>query len=444
MAGAATGVGGRLGRFAVMSALSRTLHTLLTNDYNRGVSKEGVLLPFVAFPELGHAEHFWHADEAYASRAAIAAANGPYRSTITPPIVDYIPQLPSGLAAEVAEAEAALVQFDQHARLVLGAGNPGLGPMSSILLRTESASSSQIENLTVGARQLALAELGQAKSDNARLVTANVRTMEAALALSGRLDEDSILAMHRELLSGQQGWEEHAGKYRDRLVWVGSSAITPRGAAHVAPQPELVPAAMADLVSFLRRRDIPVVAHVAIAHAQFETVHPFVDGNGRTGRALVHAMLAAAGVLRSTTAPISAGLLRDVEPYFAALGDFRSGDAGPIIAAFADASLFAARSGAQLVDDLAAQVDQARQQLAGLRKDAAGWTVLPHLVAHPVINARFLTSQLGMSDVTAQRALDQLTRAGVLVERTGLKRNRVYQHDGTLEILDAYAQQLRR
>lgn len=289
-----------------------------------------------------------------------------------------------------------------------------------------------------------MAEIGQAKSANAQVVTANVRTMEAALALSGQLDEDSILAMHHELLSGQPGWEQHAGRYRDQLVWVGSSAITPRGAAHVAPQPDLVPAAMADLIGFVQRRDIPVVAQVAIAHAQFETIHPFVDGNGRTGRALVHAMLAASGVLRSTTAPISAGLLRASERYFSALGDFRSGDAGPIIASFTSASLFAATSGAKLVDDLAAQIDHARELLSGLRKDAAGWTVLPHLISHPVINARLLIDQLGTNAVTAQRALDQLTRAGVLAERTGLRRNRVYQHDGILQVLDAYAHQLRR
>jgi Fic family protein len=402
------------------------------------------LLPHVAFPELGHVECFWHAHDAYASRSAIAAANGPYRSTVTPPILDYSPHLPSELAADVAEAEAALARFDQHARLVLGVDNPGFGPMSSILLRTESASSSQVENITVGARQLALAEIGQEKSDNARVVTANVRAMEAALSPSGRLDQDSILTMHRELLSGQQGWEQHAGRYRDQLVWVGSSAITPRGAAHVAPQPELVPAAMSDLTGFLQRRDIPLLAHVAIAHAQFETIHPFVDGNGRTGRALVHAMLAATGVLRSTTAPISAGLLRDCESYFAALGDFRTGDAGPIISSFANASLFAAESGAKLVDDLAAQVEHARERLAGLRTDAAGRAVLPHLVSHPVVNARLLITLLGMNDVTAQRALEQLTRAGVLVEQTGRRRNRIYQHDGILHVLDAYAQQLRR
>lgn len=187
-----------------------------------------------------------------------------------------------------------------------------------------------------------------------------------------------------------------------------------------------------------------MVAQVAITHAQFETIHPFADGNGRTGRALVHAMLRAKAVMRFTTAPISAGLLRRADSYFAALSAFRAGDAGPIISAFADASLFASASGTRLVDDLAAQVDQARSRLAGLRSDAASWKVLPHLVENPVINAPLLITKLGMNEVTAQRALEQLVSRGVLVERTGLRRNRIYQHDGILAVLDVYAQQLRR
>ncbi|MBK8446695.1 MAG: Fic family protein [Micropruina sp.] len=403
-------------------------------------------MTYVSFPGLGVEEHYWHADstDTFASRTALASANGPYLSSVTPPIAEVELHLPAELAADTAEAEAALAQFDQYARLVLGADNPGIGPMSSILLRTESTSSSQIENLTVGAKQLALAELDQAKSDNAKAVTANVRAMEAALRLSDNLDEASILVMHRELLSGQPGWEQHAGNYRSGLVWVGSSRLTPRGAAHIAPQPELVPEEMADLVRFIQRGDLPVVAHAAIAHAQFETIHPFADGNGRTGRALVHAVLRSKNVMRSTTAPISAGLLRETDAYFDALTTFRKGNSGPIITAFADASRFASSSGTRLVDDLAGQVAAARSQLAGLRSDAASWKVLPHLVANPVVNASFLIHKLGMNEVTAQRALDQLVRTGVLAERSGLRRNRIYQHDGILNVLDVYAQRLRR
>lgn len=398
-------------------------------------------------PPVGHDEHHWQAENnGTASRAAMAAASGFYESTVPAQIADLTIDLPAVLAADAEEAAAELSRFDEHARARLGSGSPALGPMSAILLRTESASSSQIENLTAGARQLALAEIGQSTSDNAAIVTANVRTMEAALRLADDLDEQAILAMHRELLSAQPGWSDHAGRYREQLVWVGSSSITPRGAAHVGPQAELVPGAMRDLTAFVRRQDMQVVAQAAIAHAQFETIHPFTDGNGRTGRALVHAMVRAKGLVKNTTAPISAGLLINTTGYTDALGAYRAGDARPIIERFSEASRFAARSGANLVDQLAWQIDEAERALRSnkLRPQAVAWKVLPHLVAQPVLNARYLEHRFGIAAPTAQRALSQLTEAEVLVERTGLKRNRIWQHSGILAVLDAYAAQLRR
>ncbi|WP_240643922.1 Fic family protein [Antribacter gilvus] len=399
----------------------------------------------LAIEPVGHEDHHWTAEtNGMVTRAQLSAASGPYQSTVPAQIERYQPSLPADLAADVEEAAAALARFDSYARGLLGATSPTLGPMGSILLRTESTSSSQIENLTVGARQLALAEIDQSTSENAKVVVANVRAMEAALTLADRLDNDAILAMQAELLSRQRGWEEHAGRYRDGLVWVGSSSIGPRRATHVGPQPERVRPAMDDLIQFLRRDDLPVLVQAAVAHAQFETIHPFADGNGRTGRALVHALLKAKGVLTSTTAPVSAGLLKETEAYFDALGAYRAGDARPIVERFTAASRFAAASGARLVDDLAAQVDDSRAKLAGLRPQAAGWKVLPHLVAHPVVNARFLSQHVGLSEMTAQRALTQLTDAGVLEERTGLQRNRVWQHGGILAVLDNYAEQLRR
>lgn len=399
----------------------------------------------LAIDPVRHEEHYWVADDnGMVSRGQLAAASGAYESTIPARIADYSPRLSPDLGADVEEAVGALARFDAYARGRLGTDNPTLGPMSTILLRTESTSSSQIENLTVGARQLALAELDQSNSDNAKVVVGNVRAMEAALALADRLDEDAILAMQAELLSRQRGWEEHAGNYRKGLVWVGSTSVSPRGAQHIAPQADLVPEAMADLVRFMHRDDLPVLVQAAVAHAQFETIHPFGDGNGRTGRAVVHAILKAKGVVTHTTAPVSAGLLIQTEEYFDALGAFRDGDARPIVERFTAASRFAASSGSGLVDDLADQVDASRQRMAGLRRQASAWKVLPSLVAQPVVNARFLADHLGLSDMTAQRALGQLTEAGVLEERTGLRRNRVWQHAGILRVLDAYAQRLRR
>ena len=396
-------------------------------------------------PPFGRADAQWIADpDGRTGRSRLADASGPYQSTVPPQIADWSPAVPAGLAAESEEAAAALSTFDSHARVVLGQTNPTLGPMSSILLRTESTSSSQIEDLTVGARQLALAELGHASSENARTVAANVRAMESALDLADRLDAEAVLAMHRVLLSGQRGWAEHAGRWRDQLVWIGASSVSPRGAVHVAPQAELVPAAMEDLMAFVKRGDLPIVVQTAVAHAHFENIHPFADGNGRTGRTLVQAMLRAKGLTVSTSAPVSAGLLVDTARYFAALNAYREGDAGPVVEEFCAAARFAAVRGSQLIDDLAAQLEGSRAQLAGLRPQASAWRVLPHLLSHPVVNGRYLTTHLGLGAQSAQNALAQLVDAGVLVERTGQRRNRVWQHAGILAVLDEFADSLIR
>lgn len=133
------------------------------------------------------------------------------------------------------------------------------------------------------------------------------------------MTENNILAMHEALLSSQRGWEEYAGAYRTNLVWVGTDSYSPRGAAHVGPQSELIADAKTDLLEFIKHDDLPVVAQCAITHAQFETIHPFADGNGRCGRALVHVILRNKRLSCNTTPPVSAGLLHDTESYFEAL-----------------------------------------------------------------------------------------------------------------------------
>ncbi|WP_344708888.1 Fic family protein [Microbacterium luteolum] len=323
-------------------------------------------------------------------------------------------------------------------------GSPVLGPMAAILLRTESASSSQIEQLTTSAKQLALAEIDEGGKSNALTVIGNVRAMEAALALSTDITEGSILQMHAALLRHQAGSEQDAGQYRQEQVWIGAGSAGPRLAEFVAPRPSLIPAAMADLIRFIRRQDLSVLVQVAVAHAQFETIHPFVDGNGRTGRALAQSILRNKGLVGSTAVPISAGLLRDTGRYFAALTSFRAGDAGPIIREFAAASRIAATTGVQLVDDLVAELEESRARMQGLRADAAAWSLLPALVGQPAVNTPYLVDTLGFGEMAALRALDALAERGVLVETTGKGRNRVWQHQGILRVLDGYAAQIRR
>lgn len=378
------------------------------------------------------------------SRAEVARQTGSYRSTIPPLIAEQRFDLTAQHAADVEEGARALVEFDSYARIRLGASSPALGPMSAILLRTESASSSQIEQLTTSAKQLALAEIQERNTSNANLVVGNVRAMEAALRLADHLDTSSILAMHRELLSQSAALLEHAGRFRQEPVWIGGDNAGPIGAAFIAPHHSRVPEAVDDVVAFLKRTDLPALVQVAIAHAQFETIHPFVDGNGRTGRALSQAMIRNLKLATHTTVPLSAGLLVDAAGYFEALGSYRGGDAGPIVTRFANASRFAATSGQRLVDGLATELDRSRDSLAGLRAHSVAWELLPRLIGQPVVNLHYVRDILGVQEMTALRALTALTERGVLAERSGNARNRVWEHRGILSVLDAYAAEIRR
>jgi len=378
------------------------------------------------------------------SRAEVRRQTGPYEATVTAPILDWNPRIRGDISADVDDATRALVAFDQHAKTRLGTDNPALGPMTAILLRTESASSSQIEHVTTSAKQLALAEIDEGDKANALTVIGNVRAMEAALRLSDDISEESILSMHRALMLHQRGFELAAGHYRSEQVWIGPGEAGPLLAEFVAPHHDRIPGAVADLVGFIQRQDISVLVQVAVAHAQFETIHPFPDGNGRTGRALAQSILRNKGLVGSTAVPISAGLLVDTERYFSALTAFRGGDAEPIIREFAAASRIAATTGTQLVDDLVAELDDSREKLKGLRSDAAAWRILPALVGQPAVNTRYLMRTLGVGEMGALRALDTLADRGVLTESTGKSRNRVWQHRGIFDALDGYAEKIRR
>ena len=374
------------------------------------------------------------------SRAELQRQTGPYQAAVAAPIVAWAPMLPSQILADVEDATRQLVEFDAHAQRTLATDNPALGPMAAILLRTEAAFSSQIEQLTTSARQLALAEIGEGDNTNARAVLGNVHAMQAALSLAEDVSEASILAMHKALMLQQYGFDAaQAGRFRGEQVWIGPGDAGPRTADFVAPHHDRVHAAMADLVAFVQREDLPVLVQVALAHAQFETIHPFTDGNGRTGRALAQSVLRNKGMVQSSAVPISAGLLVDVDRYFAALGSFRAGDAAPIILEFARASRIAAVTGSQLVDDLAAQLAQSRAQMHGIRSDAAAWRILPVLVGQPAVNTKYLVQTLDLGEMAALRALEAMTVRGVLIETTGRSRGRVWQHRGMLGVLDDYA-----
>lgn len=311
-----------------------------------------------------------------------------------------------------------------------------VAPFASVLLRSESASSSKIEHLTSGAKSIALAELGSKDRRNATEIVGNVAAMVAALALAARLDEAAILAMHRALLERVQ--PRIAGRWREEQVWIGGDSFGPHGAAFIPPHQDRVPALMNDLVTFARRTDLPLLSQAAVTHAQFETIHPFAEGNGRTGRALIHAMLRGHGLTRNVTVPVSAGLLTDTSGYFDALTAYRSGDPAPIIEQLANASLEAATTGRQLVRDLR-EIRHGWGERIRARRGASAWRLVDVVLRQPVVDTPTVARELGVTPQNAQRAIGPLVEAGILHEFTGFSRNRMWQSREVLDALDDFA-----
>ncbi len=355
--------------------------------------------------------------------------SGPYRAAVVPQIANLHPQVPSQVAALADEATAEVSRFDAE----IGSE---LAPFASVLLRSESASSSRIENLTSSAKAIALAELGSPEKRNATEIVGNVQAMTAAIALADRLDADAILAMHAALKCNQPS--EKPGVWRTEQVWIGGDSFGPHGAAFIPPNHSHVVVAIDDLVRFTRRTDVPLLTQAAIAHAQFETIHPFTDGNGRTGRALIHALLRGHGLTRKVTVPVSAGLLADTHAYFGSLSDYRNGDLSSIVEQVATAAFAAMTNGRQLVSDLK-QIREAWDDKIPARRGSAAWRVADLLLGQPVIDAAVVTRELGLSAANALRPIAPLVAAGVLTEFTGFKRNRMWQSRDVLIALDDFA-----
>jgi Fic family protein len=318
-------------------------------------------------------------------------------------------------------------------------GSMGLESLGRFLLRSEAIASSRIEGLQVSAQQVALAELAAIEpapisgfNENARLVANNIVTLRQAagqLADSDVISPRSFCDLHRALLPEhpQQG-------LRDRQNWIGGSDWHPLNADFVPPPPEEVPRLIEDLAGYLTGAVHAPLLQAALVHAQFETIHPFADGNGRVGRALIHTVLTRRGLTRAAVLPVSLVLLTRSHEYVEGLTAYRYlGPAGGPAAATGVATWFTT-----FLQAVGVAVEQARTfvtQLGELerqwaerhsayrvrigaraqpRADSAVMRMLPLLPEAPVTTAQSAQHLLGVSFPAARAALEDLAEAGIL------------------------------
>ncbi|MCB2413943.1 Fic family protein [Demequina sp. TTPB684] len=386
------------------------------------------------WPALAWEEHTWRPATRWGVRANEPRAEMRYEAAVPPFIADRTPELSAATAGEARMAEQELSRLDAE----LGSRMSAFAP---VLLRSEAASSSQIENLTASARAIFSAELGVKTGRNAEQITANTRSLQAAIALADEPSARSILEMHRVLMEGQI--QHSPGTWRKEAVWIGTSAQSPVGAEFVAPHHSRVPALVDDLVAFCARDGMSPLVAMAIGHAQFEAIHPFTDGNGRTGRALAQAMLRRTAVTRNVALPVSAGLLADVEGYHGALTAYRDGDVEPIVLAFAHAISRAIRNTRTLVAELD-EVRAAWESALQVRRNSHAWRLLDVLIRRPVLSAALAAQELGVKQPNVYPPLRALTEAGIVKSKNEHRLGPFWRADDVLAAVDRFAERAGR
>jgi Fic family protein len=320
-------------------------------------------------------------------------------------------------AAELSVAHAAEALPDDYA------------PLARLLLRAEGIASSHIEGVTAAVVDVVLAEHDSTGGHGpAAWVAGNLAAAQQAVAHAARdvpLTVEELCRWHATLMAGSPMPARHVGCVRDEQGWIGGPS--PIEAHLVTPPPGELDRLLRDLLDFANGDDVDPIAQAAVAHAQFEVIHPFADGNGRIGRVLISWLLTRRLQLL-TPPPVSVRLAADVGGYTAGLTQYRFGQTSAWVGWFADAVSGAGREQQQLVDS----VEQLRHRwlerltaqrgVRALRKDASAWRVLTLLPRHLVLTARVVADELRFTRKAAGDALRTLAEAGVLTPYDGASR----------------------
>ncbi len=377
------------------------------------------------------------------------------------PLAGWLPQLPADLVADLGDAETAVRTLDASG--VAGSTYEGL---ARFLLRAESVASSMIEGLDVGSRRLLDAEIVQARggaiADRVAVeVLANVAAMDAAIEVGAARDAitiEDLLAIHQVLMANSPT-PELAGVVRSTQNWIGGSGMNPCNARFVPPPPELVPALLDDLLAYVSDDEHPALMQAAIAHAQFETIHPFGDGNGRTGRALIQVVLRRRGLAVRCVPPISLVLATWANRYVGGLMAFRytwneekepvrhgnqsvaaqsvERDAGACewLSTFAAATSRACGDAARYVTSIEQVQARWRDELGTVRSGSAVKLLLEVLPGAPVVTVESAAHLIGRSTMRTGDAINRLVDGGVLRQRNvGQERYRVFEAIDVVEL----------
>lgn len=395
-------------------------------------------------------DRFWQPDGGGMNKAE--RMGGPYHPYLPDRLAGYEPLLEPSCARAVADAQEAL------GKLEMSGSRVDTEPLARMMLRAEAISSSRIEGLEMPAGKLLeyeeLDRLGvehRLDSTEAQIlgnIHALIRGLERTSA-NDSLTVEGICELNRVLLAGTR-LEERGGVIRTEQNWIGGNRINPVGAAFVPPEAEVVPALLEDLVTFVNNSALPPIAIAAIAHAQLETIHPFADGNGRAGRALIHLVLKRGGTTRVTVPPISLLLATDRERYIANLSAFRfAGESeeerrsavNNWVEYFARTTCEACARASAFETKLLA-IKEEWLSRASFRAGSAAFQLLDILLGTPAISIKTAQELTGKSYPAARMAVNELVDIGILRQNAKNRKSGIYVAADVVEAFNAYERSL--
>ncbi len=358
-----------------------------------------------------------------------------YRAFLPERIAKIEPAVTFDTARSINDAELAIGQLNADERV------RGLGAVGALLLRSEAIASSRIEGIELSQRNLARALIDpRAAKGGARAVAGNVVAMEQAIALGERgsaVTTEDILAIHRTLMANGSP-RIRPGTFRLEQNWLGGRLTNPSDARYVPPPEDEVETLMLDLVYFMNRDDLPAVAQAAIAHAQFETIHPFVDGNGRVGRAIIHVVLRRRGIAPAFVPPISVVLAARPHAYIDGLVGFREGRLDAWCTSFADACSRAASLSLDLARGIAALEIEWYERAGRPRRDSAAARIIAALPAQPITSASTIRAAIEARHQRALEGLKVLADAGVVRQISRGGYDKQYAADELFDLLEGF------
>jgi Fic family protein len=361
------------------------------------------------------------------------AAGGTYRAFIPSLIAEADFDLDTATAALTERAASAVADLNRHTAPL--ASLEGLGRQ---LLRSEALASSQIEGLSLSHRKLAQATLEGQGTHKALEVLGNMRAMVVAVESGGSarpLTVEDVEKIHATLAIVPP-LDRIAGRLRQEQGWIGGTS--PLDAEYVGPPWERVRELVADVCAFMSRDDVPVVAQAAIAHAQFELIHPFGDGNGRTGRCLIHALFRRRGIAPRYMPPVSLILGANKDAYIAGLNAYRDGNVTDWIEHFSRAVEKSAHSAENFSDQVRTLQKDWIDRAEPMRADSVAREIIEMLPSFPFITTSVIMNATGKSNRAVLNGLEHLTQRKVVTRHTNRRKGDSWEAKELFALLDEF------